>query len=253
MSSTNLHLEPEFAGIPDVAHGGYVAGLLTRALGADASRVRLRRPVPLDSPLRIDRLGDGTVVLHGADGVLADAAPAEVLLHVPERVSWAAAVAAAERFPSHEHPFPACLVCGQEHPRGLQLRPGPVEGRDLVAALWEPSQEHAVDGRVRPELVSAALDCPQLWALMLHAPPTATERVVTSMLETRLEGEVLAGEPHVVIGWPIGRDGARWLAGAAVFGPDGGLRASGMQTAAVVDGWGVPLGRDHWAAAVARR
>ena len=56
-----------------------------------------------------------------------------------------------------------------------------------------------------------------------------------------------AGEPHVVIGWPIGRDGRRWLAGAAILGPYGELCAAGRQTAAVVGGWGVPLGRDHWA------
>ena len=69
------------------------------------------------------------------------------------------------------------------------------------------------------------------------------------MLETRLEHRSRAGEPHVVIGWPIGRDGRRWLAGAAIFGPDGELCAAGRQTAAVVGGWGVPLGRDRWGAA----
>ncbi len=99
------------------------------------------------------------------------------------------------------------------------------------------------------ELVCAALDCPQLWALMLHAPAATSERVVTAVLETRLEHPVKAGEPHVVIGWPIGRDGRRWLAGAAVFGPVGELCAAGRQTAAAVGGWGVPLGREHWATA----
>jgi hypothetical protein len=98
------------------------------------------------------------------------------------------------------------------------------------------------------ELVCAALDCPQLWALMVHAPATSRERVVTVVLETRIEQRVTAGEPHVVIAWPIGRDGRHRLAGAAILGPRGELCATGRQTAAVVDGWGVPLGRDHWAA-----
>jgi hypothetical protein len=54
----------------------------------------------------------------------------------------------------------------------------------------------------------------------------------------------VAGEPHVVMGWPIGRDGRRWLAGAAILAPDGSLCAAGRQTAAVVAGWGIPLGRE---------
>ena len=33
----------------------------------------------------------------------------------------------------------------------------------------------------------------------------------------------------------------------AIFGPSGELCAAGRQTAAVVGGWGVPLGRNHWA------
>jgi hypothetical protein len=105
------------------------------------------------------------------------------------------------------------------------------------------------DGSLPVELVCAALDCPQLWALMVHAPATTSDRVVTASLETRLERRVVAGEPHVVMAWPLGRDGRRWLAGAAIVGPGGELCAVGRQTAAVAAGWGVPLGRDHWAAA----
>src|SRR5215207_3205157 len=194
--SAHLHIDSDAAGIPGVAHGGYVAGLLTVALKTDASRVRLRRPVPVDRPLRIERDDEGASSLHGDGGLLGEAPPAEVLLQVPERVSWADAAAAADRFPGHRHhPFPGCLVCGTEHPRGLHVQPGPVPGRELVAALWEPAESQALDGRLRPELVSAALDCAQLWALMVHAPPTTPDHVVTSTIETRLDGEVAAGEP----------------------------------------------------------
>ena len=95
------------------------------------------------------------------------------------------------------------------------------------------------------------MDCTQLWALMLHAPAATPDRVVTAALAGRVDRPIQAGEPHVVIGWPIGREGRKWSAGAAVFGPDGRLCVVGLQTAAVVTGWGVPLGRDHWAAEVA--
>lgn len=245
-----LVIDSAYAGLPELAHGGYVAGLLTASLAADSSRVRLRRPVPLGRALRLERPDPGHVELHDDAGLLADGVDADLLLEVPEPVSPAEALAASRRFPgTAHHPFPSCVCCGPEHPRGLRVFPGPVSGRAVVAAHWRPPERLADErGDLPRELVCAALDCPQLWALMVHAPATTSDRVVTTVLETRLEHRVAAGESHVVMGWPIGRDGRRWLAGAAVFGPGGELCAAGRQTAAVVAGWGVPLGRDHWAA-----
>ncbi len=247
---SELVIDPAYTGLPELAHGGYVAGLLTAALGSGSSRVRLRRPVPPARALRVERPGPAQVELHDGTEVLADAAAADVLLDVPAAVGPGEARAASRRAPgAGRHPFPRCVGCGPEHPRGLGVLPGPVGGRGIVAAPWIPPAElAAADGALPPELVAAALDCPGLWALMVGAPPTSSDRVVTAMLETRLEQPVRAGAPHVVIGWPIGRDGRRWLAGAAIFGPAGELCAAGRQTAAVVAGWGVPLGRRHWAA-----
>ena len=250
MRPGRLVLDPARAGLPDIAHGGYVAGVLTDALAADSTSVRLRRPVPTARALRVERSGAAQAELHDDDGLLADATAAEFLLAVPEPVAPAEASAASRRFHGLvPHPFPGCFCCGPGNPGGLHLFPGPVSGRGVVAAHWVPDARLAgEDGAVPRALVAAALDCPQLWALMVHAPAATSDRVVTTMLETRLERAVEAGEPHVVVGWPLGRDGRRWLAGAAVFGPDGELCAAGRQTAAVVAGWGVPLGRDHWAA-----
>jgi hypothetical protein len=246
---TRLVIDTDYAGLPELAHGGYVAGLLTATLATGSSRVRLRRPVPTARALHLERPGPGQVELHDDVGLLADGVGVDVPLGVPEPVSAAQALAASAHAPGAEHhPFPYCMCCGREHPRGLGVFPGPVNGRSVVAAHWVPPEQHADDrGELPLELVCAALDCPQLWALMVHAPTTTPERVVTAMLETRLEHPVVAGEPHVVIGWPIGRDGRRWLAGAAIFGPAGELCAAGRQTAAAVGGWGVPLGRDYWA------
>jgi len=251
--SRSLEIGAAYAGLPGITHGGYVAGLLTAALAAESSRVRLRRPVPPAQALRLERPGPAEVELHGDAGLLADGVAAELLLDVPEPVAPAEARPATRRFPGRtHHPYPGCLCCGPAHPRGLHVFPGPVSGRRLVAALWVPPAQLADDrGELPSELVCAALDCPQLWALMMHAPAGSSDRVITAVLETRLEGPVAAGEPHVVMGWPIGRDGRRWLAGAAILGPDGELRAAGRQTAAVVGGWGVALGRDRWATGVA--
>jgi hypothetical protein len=249
MPPRQLLIDAAHVGLPEIAHGGYVAGVLTAALATDSSRVRLRRPVPSGRTLRLERPARGGVELHDGAGLLAEGVETDVLLHIPDPVTPAEALAASRRFPGlAHHPFPGCLCCGTEHARGLRVFPGPVSGRGLLAAHWVPPEQLADDrGELPPELVSAALDCPQLWALMVHAPATTSDRVVTTVLETRIEQRVVAGEPHVVIGWPIGRDGRRWLAGAAIFGPAGELCAAGRQAAAVVDGWGVPLGRDHWA------
>jgi hypothetical protein len=246
-------IDAAYAGLPELAHGGYVAGLLTAALGGESSRVQLRRPIPTGRPLQLARAGGGEIELRGDGELLADGVAAEVLLDVPPAVTPAEARAGTRRFPGPaHHPVPGCVGCGPAHPRGLRIFPGPVTGRAVVAALWVPPARLASAGGALPdELVAAALDCPQLWALMVHAPAASRDRVVTAVLETRLDDRVVAGEPHVVMGWPIGRDGRRLLAGAAILGPDGGLRAAGRQTAAVVGDWGVPLGRDHWGAALA--
>lgn len=238
-------IDARFTGIPGVAHGGYLAGVLAGALGAASSTVRLRRPVPTARALRLDRVAADRVELRDGEDLLAEGTSAVFALDVPRPVSLAEAEAVARRAPAHEeHVFPDCFVCGTARRAGdgLRIFPGPVTGRKLVAAPWVPP---AGPGTTPPELISAALDCVQLWALMTHAPADTPDRVVTAALATRFEGAVAAGEPHVAIGWPIGRDGRSWLAGAALLGPDGHVRALGRQTAAVVSGWGVPLGRDR--------
>ena len=59
--------------------------------------------------------------------------------------------------------FPDCFVCGMNRRPGdgLRIFPGPVAGLALWAAPWTPDPSVAgPDGRVRPEVVWAALDCP---------------------------------------------------------------------------------------------
>jgi hypothetical protein len=236
-------LESRFRGLPDLAHGGYVAGVMATALGAAEAEIRLRRPVRLGSPVDLSR-ADEAVELWDGDTLLARAARTELSLDVPAPVALADAEAASKRFLGrHNHLFPGCFVCGTDRGAGdgLRIFPGTVDGRRLVAAPWVPPGE----GIVPDELVWAAFDCSQLWSLVAHAPADTTDRVVTAALATRIEHPVVAGEMHVVVAWPIGRDDRAWVAGAALFGPAGDLRAVGRQTAAVAT-WGVPLSRARW-------
>jgi hypothetical protein len=246
--TTQLLIDDRLSGIPEVAHGGYVSGLIAQEIEGATAEIRLRRPVPTGRHLSLDRNGGGRAELRDGEVTLADGSAANLALAAPGSVTALQAAAAADRFPGFTaHPFPHCLACGPDHPEGLHIFPGPVAGRRLVAATWVPPDALADDaGHVTAPFVWAALDCPQLWALIVHAPAQTTDRVVTAALGARVERPVLAGEPHVVIGWPIGRRQGRWLAGAAVFGPRGELCAIGRQTAAVAD-WGVPLGRDRLA------
>jgi len=237
-------IESQYQGLPDLAHGGYLAGTLATALGAPEAEVRLRRPVHVGRALDLARTDGEAVELRDGDTLLARAARTELSLDVPAPVSPAdAEMAAAHFLGHHHHVFPGCFVCGTARAAGdgLHLFPGPVDGRRLVAAPWVPPG----DGLAPDELVWAAFDCAQLWSLIAHAPAGTTDRVVTAALQARVEQPVLAGEPHVVVGWPIGRDDRAWIAGAALFGPNGKLRAVGRQTAAVAD-WGIPLDRAQW-------
>jgi hypothetical protein len=234
-------VESRFCGLPDLAHGGYVAGVMATALGAAEAEIRLRRPVRPGRALALARAGDEALELWDGGTLLAWAARTDVSLDVPAPVAFAHAEAASKGFVGrHRHPVPGCFVCGTDRAAGdgLRIFPGPVDGRRLVAAPWVPPGA----GFVPDELVWAALDCAQLWSLIAHAPADTTDRVVTAALATRIEHPAVAGEPHVVVAWPIGRDDRAWVAGAALFGPGGELRAAGRQTAAVAT-WGVPLSR----------
>lgn len=237
-------VEHRFQGLPEVAHGGYLAGLMANALGADGVEVRLRRPAATGRRLSLEP-GEHGAELRDGETVLALATPASPEIALPPPVSATEARSASRRFLGREgHPIPGCLVCGTKRAAGDGLRvfPGPVAGRRLVAAVWTPGEESLDgDGSVATELGSAALDCTQLWALIAHAPPGTRERAVTSELQLRLLAPLRAGAPHVVIGWPIERGRRAWLAGAAVLGPDGEVCLAGQQRAAITS-WGVPLG-----------
>jgi hypothetical protein len=250
MADETVTIDCRFQGIPDVALGGYVGGLL--AGSSDSGEVSLRRPVPLDRALRLERGEDGTATLFDGAEKLAAWKPAPLALNVPFAVSLEDALAAEsrslQRSPAHEHPFPGCLVCGSARARGdgLRLFAGPVARAAAVAATWTPEASHAgPDGAVRPELVWAALDCPTIMAHVFAAPPDSSEAVVTARFAVARRGVVRAGEPHVVMGWDAGLDGRARIGGGAVLSATGEVLALARH-ALVPAPWGVRLGLDGW-------
>ena len=178
-------------------------------------------PPPLDRPLRVEREDERVRVLDG-EALVADGAPARADVAVPEPPpSLAEAERASRRYTGFErHHFPTCFVCGPERAEGdgLRIFPGPVDGRDVVAAPWTPRE-------VRAEIVWAALDCPGAFAVGF------SERGETVL--GRMAAEIVAlpgpGEQCVVVAWPLGEDGRKLYAATALFA-DGRLLGRARQT-----------------------
>ncbi|HEX2112635.1 MAG TPA: hypothetical protein VHF67_13900 [Gaiellaceae bacterium] len=215
-----ITIPERFNGPPGSANGGYACGLVAALVDGDAE-VTLRSPPPLATPITVERAGARVTVRDG-ETLVAEAEPVALELDVPSPVSLAAAEAARPRYAGfRHHAYATCFVCGPERGDGLGIFAGPVEGRELVAAPWAPPTGHVAD-----EIVWAALDCPSGWAV----DEFSREGVLLGRLAARLVGAVVGGEPHVVVGWPIGEEGRKRYAGSAIFTAAGELRAYARST-----------------------
>lgn len=207
-----------FNGPPGSANGGYTCGLAAAATGVAGPEVTLRRPPPLDVPMRVE--GDG---VYDGEHLVASVAPApeagagEVQPPFP---GYDTARAARERYAGlRDHPFPTCYVCGPARDDGLGLRPGQV-GDGHVACTWVPED-------TSDEQVWAALDCPGAWALM----QTDEAPIVLGRLAVRIHAAPRPGQPYVVTGWRARpREGRKHYAGSALYDAAGTLLATGRAT-----------------------
>jgi hypothetical protein len=149
---------------------------------------------------------------------------------VPAAVTPEAAEAAAGRSPYYDDPvFPGCFGCGPARPPGdgLRIFPGPVAGGALWAAPWTPDATVAgAGGRVRPEVVWAALDCPSGIAATDATELPAGTAVVLGRMDAAVGGLPRPGDRCRVVAWPLGVDGRKLHAGSAVLGPDGEVLAT---------------------------
>jgi len=218
-----LVIPSRFNGPPGSANGGYACGLVAGLVGGRAE-VTLRRPPPLGVSLAVRRKEDGSVAVLDGEALVAEAAPVSAFeLDVPEAVSVEEAAEASRGYAGFRaHAYETCFVCGPARDDGLGIFPGPVAGREVVAAPWTPPGAGPVD----PLLIWAALDCPSGWAV----DEFSREGVLLGRLAASLVEPVLGGEPHVVLGWPVGAEGRKRFAGSAVFSGDGEVRAYARST-----------------------
>lgn len=222
-----------YCGPPGSGNGGYSCGRLAAGL-AGPVEVTLHRPPPLDRPLAVRANADGRVLLDGEE-LVAAARPAHFELEPPPCPGLDAATEACARFHGlQSHAFPGCFVCGPARPAddGLRIFAGQVAAVDMVASPWQPAAELAEPGgAVRGEFVWAALDCPGAWAWLadLERP------LVLGRLAAILEAPVFAGQPHIVGGWRLGREGRKHYSGTVVWRTDGTVCARAMATWIEVD------------------
>ena len=223
MLAEHFEISERFRGPPRSGNGGYTCGRLAGHLKGTVA-VRLKAAPPLDAELRIEATDDEARLFQGQT-LLAEARRSQLDLQTPQCPTYAEAEESSRFFVGFKnHPFPGCFVCGPERMPGdgLRIFPGAVNGGPTVAAPWVPTPSLTNElGRVKSEFLSSALDC--IGAFVSPIPESAAV-VLGELCVSIIEG-VTSGEKCVVIGWPLGTEGRKRLAGSAVFTSNGHLVA----------------------------
>ncbi len=195
-----------FCGPASSSNGGYFAGLVA-TLASDTLAVRLLKPPPLDTELEVVERGEGAFAVRHGDVAIGEAKHSELKLELPPAVSYFEAVEASRRYTGFlAHRFPTCFVCGTQRPRGdgMRIFAGAIAERGVVAAPWVPGASlDRGDGKIRPEFMSAALDCPGYYAL------TADDRMMLlAEFTVHLDRLVHVDESCTVVAHTPADDGA---------------------------------------------
>jgi hypothetical protein len=215
-----VSIPARFNGPLTSGHGGYCSAVIARFVGGPAA-VTLRSPVPLETGLDVIAEDDGSVRVMDGDTLIAEAQPADAVdLEVPGPVSVPEARRASEHYlGSADGLFGSCFVCGRGREDAVGVFAGAVEGRQLVASPLTPPEWTAdANGRVLPEFVWAALDCPTYFAVYTDGELPMS---FLGQMTATIKKPVIAGEEHVVIAWPIEAEGRKRHAGAAVLSAEG--------------------------------
>ena len=221
-----------FCGPPSSGNGGYTAGMVAAPLSG-AVEVTLRSPPRLEHELDLQVTPTGARLLDG-DLLVAEARRVDFELPPPAPVAFERAVELSGHYVGFQrHHFPGCFVCGPSRAPGdgLRIFPGSEHPGEAVAAPFVPDASLADEhGHVKSEFVWAALDCIGYFAIAAPQYPVA----LLGRMTARVSGALRPGEPCVVQGSPIGREGRKLHAATALFGPDRQLRGLARQTWIIV-------------------
>ncbi|HZF17037.1 MAG TPA: hypothetical protein VE046_13935 [Steroidobacteraceae bacterium] len=227
MSQQFLTIAPRFCGPPNSGNGGYVAGMLAH-FSRDTLRIRLHQPPPLNTPLLVERDAAGGVQLKLQSEIVASGVPDRLSLDVPAAPNYVEALRAARNYPGFQyHLIPGCFVCGPQRARGdgLRIFATAIAERGLVAAPWMPDESISPSGKVLPEFMWAALDCPGYFAAF-----DDNRSALLGEFTAHVDRLVHTGESCVVIGWKVGAEGRKHRVGTALFDGNGELCARALAT-----------------------
>lgn len=230
-SLPGLIIPSRFRGPSHSGNGGYVCGRIA-AYADDPVAVTLRRPPPLATPMAVEQDGHGSLRILQGPTLIAEAStsPGLPALDIPRPVSMAEARTAEGRARYFQDPvFPDCFVCGMSRRPGdgLRIFPGALADQALWAAPWTPDSSVAgTDGKVRPEVAWAALDCPSGIAAAEAAGLGQDTATLLGRMTVSLAMLPAPGDQCRVIAWLDGSDGRKLTAGSALLGPDGEVFAT---------------------------
>jgi hypothetical protein len=221
-----LVVPTRFRGPLDSGNGGWVSAKIASHVDGDAE-VTLRRPPPLEKPMRIETDPTGVQVLDG-DELVATARPTSLSVEPPRAVS----PDDARRVPGTyggEGVVGECFSCGRDREPGdgLCLYTGEVEGRpETLAAHWSPHESLGnSDGTVPEPVVWAALDCPSGWVHIRHG-----ELALLGRIAARVTGVVRVGADYAVVAAPTGVDGRKQHSVSAIYDDAGAVLALARAT-----------------------
>ena len=224
MQIEHFQIADRFCGPPRSGNGGYTCGRIAKHLPGAVS-VRLKAPPPLQVDLRLESSDTEAQLFHESK-LIGQAQLAELDLQIPTCPTFVQAQASSKLFSGFKlHSFPSCFVCGPERLQedGLRIFPGLLENSTTIAATWVPSASLSDEaGNIKPEFLWSALDC--TGAFTIAALPEALTTVLGE-LTVFIVDTLKLGEQCVVIGWPLGSQGCKHLAGTAIYAPDNRLVA----------------------------
>jgi len=228
--SAQVIIPGRFNGPPTSGNGGYSCGVLAAFIDGPA-RIRLHRPPPLDTALRVSEAEDGAVQMFDGDTLVGSAVAAPLELDIPPAPSLQASQEAMSRFPCYEqHTFETCFVCGPGRPEhdGLELFTGSLaDNEGILASRWQPASDLSdAEGNLRPEILWSALDCPGYFAAMGDNLRPALLGELVGEIYSPAAGD----QPYVVYAWSLGNEGRKFYGAAAVATAAGEIMAASHST-----------------------
>lgn len=224
MHVERFEIADRFCGPPRSGNGGYTCGRVAKHLQGTVA-VRLKAPPPLNAELRLESTEEEARLFHETT-LVAEARRSQLSVQAPPGPSYEEAEEAAQSFIGFKsHRFPGCFVCGPERTQndGLCIFPGPLNNTSTIAAPWTPDASLADEsGNLRPEFLWAALDCTGAFTSF---PLPDGVAIVLGELAASILGVVKPGDRCVVLGWPLGVEGRKRLAGTAIYAPNNRLVA----------------------------